>query len=70
MGVSAVKKLVETSGFYIPEPRALLFDKPFLMQSPDILQSQVRELEYCVCDLVVVERGIVKVQGKKWNRRA
>ena len=57
LGTTAVKKLVETTDSYIPEPvRAI--DKPFLMPIEDVFSISGR-------GTVVtgrVERGIVKVQ--------
>jgi len=56
MGVSAVKKLVETLDSYIPEPERAI-DKPFLMPVEDVFSISGR-------GTVVtgrVERGIVKV---------
>ena len=57
MGVSAVRKLVETLDAYIPEPERAI-DKPFLMPIEDVFSISGR-------GTVVtgrVERGIVKVQ--------
>jgi elongation factor Tu len=57
MGVSAVRKLVETLDSYIPEPERAI-DKPFLMPIEDVFSISGR-------GTVVtgrVERGIVKVQ--------
>ncbi|WP_150279461.1 elongation factor Tu, partial [Halopseudomonas salina] len=57
MGVTAVRKLVETLDAYIPEPERAI-DKPFLMPIEDVFSISGR-------GTVVtgrVERGIVKVQ--------
>jgi len=57
MGVSAVRKLVETLDSYIPEPERAI-DKPFLMPIEDVFSISGR-------GTVVtgrVERGIVKIQ--------
>jgi elongation factor Tu len=57
MGVTAVKKLVETLDSYIPEPERAI-DKPFLMPIEDVFSISGR-------GTVVtgrVERGIVRIQ--------
>src|SRR3546814_15113849 len=57
MGVTAVRKLVETLDSYIPEPERAI-DKPFLMPIEDVFSISGR-------GTVVtgrVERGIVRIQ--------